>query len=377
MILSTTTALAQQPAAPAVRWLPPVRLVNEDGRVAAGVAGAVSGIHREVFLLAGGANFPEKMPWEGGKKHYSDEIHVFVPDGPGLKAAAVRCRLSQAVAYAGSTSTPEGIVYAGGENEAGLSGQAYLLRWEPRQRQVAIKRLPDLPLALTNTALVSIGHTVYAAGGDGALVSSATFLSLDLRAARPEWQPLPDLPVALANTVLVAQKSGDRSGIFLIGGRTKTLTGISKLHGSVYFFDTQNNTWEQRAAVSDEKTPMNLSAGTGLAVGPDLILLAGGDRGEVFHKIETFLAAIAAAKTPEEKERLTREKNELVINHQGFFRGMLLYNTRKDCWTSAGELPFPAQVTTTARFWGEKIILPSGEIRPGVRTPDINIGTIE
>jgi len=39
----------------------------------------------------------------------------------------------------------------------------------------------------------------------------------------------------------------------------------------------------------------------------------------------------------------------------------------------AGELPGPAQVTTAAvgTPWG--IIIPSGEIRPGVRTPAIRM----
>ena len=33
-----------------------------------GVAGAFSGVHNGAMVVAGGANFPNGMPWEGGKK---------------------------------------------------------------------------------------------------------------------------------------------------------------------------------------------------------------------------------------------------------------------------------------------------------------------
>ena len=42
-----------------------------------GVAGAVIGWHNNVLMVAGGANFPEALPWEGGKKKYHNQIHLF------------------------------------------------------------------------------------------------------------------------------------------------------------------------------------------------------------------------------------------------------------------------------------------------------------
>lgn len=33
-----------------------------------GVAGPFAGVHRDALLVAGGANFPEKRPWDGGAK---------------------------------------------------------------------------------------------------------------------------------------------------------------------------------------------------------------------------------------------------------------------------------------------------------------------
>ena len=42
-----------------------------------GVAGAVIGWHHNILMVAGGANFPEAPPWEGGKKKYHNQIYLF------------------------------------------------------------------------------------------------------------------------------------------------------------------------------------------------------------------------------------------------------------------------------------------------------------
>jgi len=40
--------------------------------LAPGMAGIIAGAHGGVLIAAGGANFPDKMPWDGGKKIYYD-----------------------------------------------------------------------------------------------------------------------------------------------------------------------------------------------------------------------------------------------------------------------------------------------------------------
>jgi N-acetylneuraminate epimerase len=54
-----------------------------------------------------------------------------------------------------------------------------------------------------------------------------------------------------------------------------------------------------------------------------------------------------------------------------------LYNTKADKWTKVGKYPYPAQVTTTAVKWGNNIVVSNGEIKPGIRTPDVIIGIVK
>ena len=360
-----------------IEWRLAAKLQNTDGTTSTGFAGAINGVCGNVLIVAGGANFPGKLPWEGGTKHYSDEIHILQKQGDKFEwNKDVKLKLPEPVAYCGNISTPYGILYAGGENDMGLSNKAYLLNWNPGHDQLEIKELPNLPLKITNVALTNAGSIVYAAGGDEQNNSTSFFYCIDLKSYNPQWRPLPRLPLALANTTAIAQKADDGTHIFIIGGRTKTPSGISGLHHTVFEYNTSKCTWRECAGISDGKNTMNLSAGAGISVDKHFILITGGDNGVVFHKIETYLAQISQTSTAAEKEKLTIEKNKLNTDHKGFYRGILLYDTRHNKWTKIGELPFPAHVTTTATKWGKDIVLSNGEIKPGVRTPDIMIGKI-
>ena len=378
LIMSTTDTLSQKKAVNHIEWKKAAQLQNADGSISLGFAGAINGITNDVLIVSGGANFQDKMPWEGGKKHYSKEIHVLQKCNNTYSwNKEVQSTLPEPIAYCGSTSTDLGVVYVGGENENGLSNKAFILKWNASKNEVEIKSLPNFPIAITNIGLTHIGNVVYAIGGDEATKSSNAFLSLDLNSKNPEWKTLPKLPIALANSVTVVQKDENGTNIYVIGGRTKTSSGISDLHNTTFVFNIKKQIWESRANISDGKNTTNFSAGAGVAVGNHSIVIVGGDNGETFHKIETYLSQIAKTDSPEEKAKLAAEKNKLNTNHEGFYKGILVYDTRTDSWSTIGELPFLAHVTTTATLWNDEIVLSNGEVKPGIRTPHVMLGTIK
>lgn len=376
--MQTTDVLSQKKAINQVEWKIAAQLKNTDGSLSLGFAGAVNGISNEVLIVTGGANFPNKMPWEGGKKHYSKEIHVLQKYKDTYSwNKNINDTLPEPIAYCGATSTDLGVVYVGGENENGLSNKAFILKWNASKNEVERKSLANFPVAITNIGLTNIGNIVYAIGGDEVTKSSDLFLSLDLNSVNPQWKTLPKLPVALANSVVVVQKDKEETHIYVIGGRTKTLTGISDLHNTTFAFNIKNQIWESRANISDGENTTNFSAGAGIAVGNHYIIILGGDNGEIFHKIETYLSQMAQTNSAEEKAQLAAEKNLLNTNHNGFYKGILLYNTLTNSWSKMGDLPFFAPVTTTAILWNNKIVLSNGEIKPGIRTPNVMLGTIK
>ncbi len=370
-IMFMTSCAAPQAPIKEITWSVAATVQNPDGSRSPGFAGAINAVSNNVLLIAGGANFPDEMPWEGGKKIYSSEIRVLEKSGDKyMWVKDLHASLPEAIAYCGNTVTDLGVVYAGGENENGLSKATYLLNWNADARTISMKSLPDLPEAMTNVGLTAIHNVVYLAGGDCTDASSNKLYRLDLNNSSPAWETLNPLPIALANALVIAQQNK----IYVIGGRSKTASGISDLHHSNYVYDISTNQWSSLADISDGKTISNFSAAAGLSLGQDYILVTGGDNGKVFHQIETYLAQIARTTDTADKASLTAIKNNLLINHTGFDRSILLYNIPKNQWSKVGTLPFPAQVTTTATKWGEDIVLSNGEINPGVRTPEVMIG---
>lgn len=365
-----TTNISAQTTLPAIKWSVAADLMN-DGRTSIGYAGMISGVHNDVLIIAGGANFPELLPYQGGKKYYSDKIFVLQKNkNRFFWNSRNKVALPEPVAYAGSATIPQGVIYVGGDNRQGISSKVNLLKWNAEKQTVEIKSLPDLPLAVTGPAVTAIENVVYVACGDEVKNSSARFFCMDLLAAKPCWKSLPDAPKALANAALVFQSEK----LFLIGGRTKTASGISELHSTVYSFDPEKNSWTTRASISDGEKTTPFTATAAFAVDENFILLAGGDKGNIFHQIENYLAEIAAALNEPEKEKLIAAKNELVIHHQGFATDILCYDVVENKWFKTGNLPYAAMVTTATAKWNNDLFICSGEIRPGVRSPRILAG---
>ena len=338
--------------------------------IAWGFAGPVSGVHQEVLLVAGGANFPDGMPWEGGKKKYYAEGFVMKRTGKDSLSVYKTFALPYALAYPACISTPIGIVCAGGENPDGVSAKVILLQWN--NDSVIIKNLPDLPLPLSNAGITMHGNIIYLAGGENSNNTSSGFYSLDITDAPAQWNTLPSVPHPVSHAVVIAQSANGNPAVYVMGGRKKNSNGISDIYASAFAFDLKKNEWKEIKSL-----PYNLCAGTGIAAGKNEIFLFGGDKGETFHATELLIAAINTATDTAKKQELIRQKNQLQASHPGFSKEVLVYNTTTDNWTNTAPLPFQAPVTTTAIVWDNEVIIPNGEIRAGVRTPDIWMGKIQ
>lgn len=367
---------AQKSTNPMINW----RLVGRLPATSIGVAGAFAGVSNEAFLVAGGTNFPDAMPWKGGQKKYHADIWVYQRAG-SLKQVEQKTRLQHAAAYGASVSTSKGILCIGGEDENGPVADVFLLHWHAKAKKVEQENMPPLPVPMSNMAASIIGDKVYVAGGEQKTEVSNKLLCLDLGQARPQWRRLADLPQALSHAVLVAQSNGEYPCLYLLGGRTRAASGVSTtLHSSVFEYDTQKQRWATLEPMgitngTKEDTLITLSAAMGVAQGATSILLFGGDRGNISTQIEQLNNAIALADTEAAKASMQGHKEAILDAHPGFSKEVFVFNTVSKVWVKAGDLPY-APIATTAVRWGEDILVPSGEIRPGTRTIQILGGNI-
>lgn len=367
----TADISAQKSFVCSVAWKVGGLLPANEQKQSLGFAGPVTGIHQDVLIVAGGANFPDGMPWLGGKKKYYDDGYIFKKKESGQIEYYKSFKLPFSLAYSANCSVSSGIITVGGENEMGLSDKVLLLRWDKTKQTVRIKRLPNLPFTVTNAAVTAISNKIYVAGGETKNEVSNHFLVLDLNEANTGWKQLPSLPKPVSHGVMAAQSNGVDQSIYIIGGRKKNSNDTSTLYASTLQFDWKANQWAEKKPV-----PYALSAGTGVAAGSNQILLFGGDKGETFHQTEELIAAINNETDSVKKQRLNQQKIGVQSAHPGFDRHVLLYDTVKDKWTTVGTIPFDVPATTTATKWGKDVIIPSGEIKAGVRTPQILLGRL-
>lgn len=368
LLIMYNETIGQHTAVPLLRWKEAAKLPTpSDVSKQLGVAGPFAGFHEDALLVAGGANFPDGMPWLGGKKKYYSDVFVFTKKTDGTLALfPVTFHLPYAVAYGASVSTPQGIVCAGGESEAGIVNSAFLLQWNKLKKEITVQSLPSLPIAVTNAFITADGNNVYLAGGETQNNVSTHFYVLDVSDTTKGWQELPSLPQPTSHAVILTQQNENGKEIYIIGGRKKNRNGISDIYATVFKFDVIHQKWSKAKPL-----PYPLSAGTGVAFGSHSILLFGGDRGETFHKTEGLIAAINKEKDESKKEELIAQKAAVQSSHPGFSHDVLLYDTNSDTWKTNGIIPFAVPATTTAVKWGNDVFIPSGEIKAGVRTPQI------
>jgi N-acetylneuraminic acid mutarotase len=133
-----------------------------------GFAGSFAGVSGGVLLVAGGANFPDRKPWEGGKKVWYDTIFVLDrPDGEWKAAGKLPRRLGYGVAVAYRT----GVVCVGGSDADRHYADAFRLEW--KDGKVGTTPLPSLPMPIANACGALLGDTLYVAGARRSLMPTA------------------------------------------------------------------------------------------------------------------------------------------------------------------------------------------------------------
>jgi len=381
LVIASLAISAQGKGREVLNWsqfagLPPIK----GQAIQPGLAGAFCGIHNDALIIAGGANFPRPV-WES-KKVWHDDIYVLVKKSGGSAPGDESYRwitgfkLEKPMAYGASVSSRHGVVCIGGNDSERTYSQVFLLQWDPENKEITKTSLPSLPDSCACSSAAMIGDNIYVVGGTAGLgleTAKRNFWSLDMsRLNDPgsfKWkQVLPWPGPSRAFAIAVAQHNGTTDCLYVISGRrmnaeaggnaqVQFLTDVYEFTPVVYEPEKYNpetdtytgkaNPWRKRKDV-----PRCVMAGTAINVGQSHIVVLGGDDGSLYHKVD-----------------------ELRDTHPGFPKEALMYHTITDTWTSAGSIPIN-HVTTTAVRWGtdpvsDPIIIPSGEIRPRVRSPKV------
>lgn len=303
-----------------------------------GFAGPFAGASNGALVVAGGANFPDKKPWDGGKKAWTDAVFVLEkPDGKW----AVGGKLPRPLGYGVSVTHGGGVVCVGGSDAARHHADAFRLDW--KDSKLVTTKLPPLPKPLANGCGALVGDTLYVAGGLEKPDSPKTTMAawrLDLSAKEPKWEGIDDCP---GDGRMLAVAAGFDGSFWLVGG-VDLVAGKDEKVERRYLTDAHRYTpgkgWKR---VADLPRPVAAAPSPAPSDASGFYLLGGDDGSQV---------GVAPDK------------------HRGFGKQVLRYDTKAAKWVEAGELPAP-RVTVPVVVWNKAWVVPSGEMRPGVRSPEV------
>lgn len=363
-----------------LKWEEVATLPDMDsGKKPLGFAGIFAGEHQGVIIMAGGANFPEGLPWEGGQKKWWKDIYVLESNHHKFHwIENITAELPEELGYGASVSIPEGLLLLGGENASGPKKTVYLLSWISELQKVEVVEYPELPIPLSHSSAAKIGNKVYLAGGESSETSDG-FWVMDLDEDAMQWRSLPSLPEgARSNAALIVQKQANEEVLYLIGGRRKNDSGVSELLSDIWVYSPSKNSWKREGDIlNSDGNPITLSAFAAAPVGSGHILLFGGVTGENFNWLELTAKTLADENLSiQKRDSLIDTRNQLLNNHPGFSKKVLAYHVVTKTWITLDPLEFESPVNTLAVSYKDNIILPSGEISPGIRSPQVQQLTI-
>ncbi len=305
-----------------------------------GFAGAFAGVSNGALIVAGGANFPDRAVWEGGKKHWYDKIIVLEkPDGEWQSGGA----LPMPMGYGVSITTDKGLLCIGGADAERHFTEVFLLEWAAGK----IKRtaLPSLPQPCAYASGAQIGKVIYVAGGTATPTTTQamrTFWSLDLSKRDGRWQELAAWPGS-ERMLSVAAAQGD--AFYLFSGVSLSAAPDGSPQRTYLKDAYRYQAGKGWTKLADLPRPVVAAPTPAAAFGQSQILIFGGDDG-------------------------SKAGFQPIKDHPGFSRRVLAFHTGSNQWTGAGEGE-AAHVTTALTAWRGGFVIPSGEIRPGVRSPAV------
>lgn len=343
-----------------------------------GLAGPYTGTDDDVLIVAGGANFPEKLPWEGGAKVYYDEIFVLSRNDDGTLAwRRMPEKIPFRAAYGGAVETAGGLLCFGGNTDNDCISQSWYIDYLPESGKIQVKPGPELPVPLTTFAYAKVDGYVYVAGGitEPGGASGMHFFRLELMDAPAEmkdWQALPSWqgkPRAFA--VGAGQSNGAFNCFYLFSGRNVLPGADPEILYDAHVYDPFSEAWQIISLGNRQEFPF--MAGTAFPLGAATIVFPSGANGHLMQKQVALDNQIASLQKVSGKEELLDSLQNARVhhlnNHPGFGNRLMAFNTLTHEVYELGNLPQTGQVTTRAVPFGEQYVIPSGEIRPGVRTP--------
>ncbi len=313
-----------------------------------GMAGMFAGESGGRLFCMGGANFPDKKPWEGGTKVWYDVIFGLRKDGTWERMPQT---LPARMAYGVSATFGDELILVGGSQEQFFHADVWAMRW--LQGQLSFRKLPSLPFPLANMAGCRAGQLLIVAGGTESPTGSpvSRCLAMDLENMEAGWFELPTWPGPARTQPVAGAHAGD---FYLFSGE-----GISVDSAGIKLRTLYRDAYRLSARQKDGKWTgqwarlPDLPGSVSASANPVPV-----DRKGRFH----FWGGVS--------ENISRHRDPAT--HPGIEKKLIIYPADgSGVWEISTPPDYKSRVTLPSVRWKGQWLFISGEIRPGVRTPAI------
>ncbi len=314
---------------------------SQEKGIEKGVSACFAGVSKDYLLMAGGCNFPTIPAAEGGSKTYYQGIYAArITSEPVLHWQLVGM-LPVACAYGVSIPLKGGLLCLGGNNSTESLTQAFVIRMKHGRAQ--LKPLPALPVAMDNFTGSSDGRQVLVYNGEH-------LFRLDLRHPRKGWEALP----VASGPKLSQPVGGFVDGVFHVwGGFTaKTADREATLRLDGRRFDHTESVVP--APTDNRGEPLFLGGGAAVSLSKRMLLAVGGVNKDVF------------------LNALNHPQPDYLSQPIGYYRFnpvVSLYDGKR--WQRLGSSQVTARAGAALVNHRGQVYLIGGELKPGIRTPDI------
>ena len=362
------------------------------GDLTRGVSAAYAALIDGQLIVAGGANFPGKLGFEGGAKAFYDEILSYDPANGSWKVIG---KLPQSSAYGVSVPIPDGALWIGGNTATESLATCYKVSLQKNSRAsqndtvlttgVEWASFPSLPATMDNFAGCAIGATVYVAGGNVNGIPSNALHSIDTE-NDSTWMELPPFPgLPRVQPVMAAVEEKGKTYLYLLGGffggDAEREPGMAT---DVLRYDPDKRSWEKVSEQVDPDTgeAFSLGGATAMPVDNRYILCLGGVNHHIFLDAITTQYKIAHDTSLTEEERKQRNHEfsshymTQPINYYRFNTECRIFDTKTGEWSTIDQTPNAARAGATLVWNGTTFYTVQGELKPGVRSPETWKGMI-
>lgn len=320
-----------------------------------GVSACYAAAHDNTLYIAGGCNFPEKPAAEGGSKRYYKGIYkATIGDTLVWEKAG---ELPVESGYGATVQYKDQWIIAGGMNSDGLSSTVISI---DLANSCKVEELPALPCSVDNTAGTIACGKLYIVGGNANGKPSNRVFVLDLENSAEGWKELPTMPSRGRVQPVCAANS---NALFVWGGFSSADSiGAAITHSDGVCYNFATNSWESLTDITIDNETITLSGGTMAHLDEDKFIAAGGVNREIFTDAISGTYSLI-------------NKADYMLQPAKWYRfnpRLMAYDINNGHWELLDNNEAYARAGALILHYKENIIYIGGELKPGIRTPQIH-----